>query len=181
MSTAAALHDTAKSSLGVEGDEGGVKGGGDNVDDAVVSLDVARVSRSSSVVGLLSHDGVVEESLPELPGVGEILAVEGFKVATDGGNSVLSLDDVVLEDVRGELLLSGLSDDGVDRGDDGEGSRSLEGLGEASLLNCLNKVSEVVVSLDVVLLVSKHDALGSPAVKKKVKRKKGVGEVEGGG
>ena len=95
------------------------------MDDSVVSLDVTRVAGSSSVVGLLSEDGVVEESLAELPGVGKLLAVEGVHVSADGVNGMLSGDNMVLEDILGELGLSSLLDDGVNGSDDGERSRSL--------------------------------------------------------
>jgi len=132
------------------------------VDEAVGALDVARVLLALGGARRRdAHHGVVEEGLAHVTAVGELVALEGGLVAADGADGDLAGNDVVLEDVGGELALE-LREGGVGRHEDGQRARALEGRGEAGLLDGGDEGAEVVVALDVGLLLADGRAVSAP-------------------
>ena len=155
------------------------------MDDAVVAGNIdGEVAELPE--GLLAEDGVVDEILAELAGVGDGLALEGGEgSAGDGAGGDVAGDDAVLAGLGRDgavVLLVGL-DGGVGGGEAREGTGTREVGGGAGGGEAGGEEAEVVVPLEVGLLLAHGNAVGSPDLSGSFQGGESVNNVgiEGGG
>ena len=135
----------------------------DGVDDTIVGGDIRRpVAGLGGSLGLEANDSVVQPVLAELAVAGQGAALHGVLVAVKAVHANLAWDDVVLEDVGGDVgsdFLGVLLEGRVRWGEDGVVTAGEVNVG---ILEGSSELSEVVVSLDVGFVEALSDTLGSP-------------------
>jgi hypothetical protein len=167
------------SNTSTDGGIGGRQLDANGMDDTVVAGNIDGEVRKCSE-SLLSENGVVHKILTELTRLGKRLALEcGERVAGNSRTGNNSRNDAVVE--HGGVNRSHHSlvrfNGGVSASKDSEGTSYLKCLGNTDGCEASREKTEVVVSLEVRLLLTDINTIGSPDLSGTFERSKSINNI----